>query len=31
MTRYKYFSDGAYKDEKFFDYKKVFLEQKKTC
>ena len=28
MTRYKYFSDGAYKDEKFFDYKKAYTDKR---
>ena len=28
MTRYKYYSDGAYKDEKFFDYKKAYTDKR---
>ena len=28
MTRYKYYSDGAYKDEEFFDYKKAYTDKR---
>ena len=28
MTTYKYYSDGAYKDEKFFDYKKAYTDKR---
>ena len=28
MSRYKYYSDGAYKDEKFFDYKKAYTDKR---
>ena len=28
MSRYKYYSDGAYKDEEFFDYKKAYTDKR---
>jgi hypothetical protein len=28
MSRYKYYSDGAYKDDEFFDYKKAYTDKR---
>ncbi len=28
MTTYKYYSDGAYKDEEFFNYKKAYTDKR---